>query len=467
LRIQSILFISHTAIAAMAIVVLVATKTWGTNWAAGFAIATVCGGAALASFVLSQWIARGLRQVESAVIDHASASLVRVGIEEIDRAVSQVGGQAMRWDDVAANHRNQAQDFQSIMSMLDRRGSEEATSSQLRNMLAGIGVTLHNHLRQIEQGKQDIERYTKEIAEGAEAQGQAVAKTTTYVEQMSSQIDLVTNHAQVVQQAVANTSQAATAAAELIEKVCDGLERVSEQCHASESRIRGLADPTQQVTAIVETISDIAARTDMLALNASIESIRAGEHGRGFAVVADEVRKLAEQATQATHEITQLLESMRLATQDSIAAITSQRSDLAAESRIAGEAKRIVAQISQSRLDDQSRAKQIATSAHHQLQLAQDVVLAVEQISQVAKVSRGSAESACWTMRSLTKTSPQLDAVINRLCQCADPASITTNRDGRPSNMTSPTSRTALPPSAEGILAHRTTGAPSHLVDAV
>jgi methyl-accepting chemotaxis protein len=240
------------------------------------------------------------------------------------------------------------------------------------------------------------------------------------VEQLSANIDTVCTNAGNAEAAVTAMQSTAGESVSLIGGLFQGLRRLRAQVEASERKLRFLHDRTRELTSIIASISANAARTDLLALNASIESVRAGEHGRGFAVVAEEVHQLAEQAAQAARDAGALLESAQMETQESIAVVAEQRTAVDDELSRLQSAQVALERVREIAGESTSRVADIAHAAQHQFKLTQEVVLAVERITGVTKSTRSRAEKGCWTTKSLAKTAEQFDTALVPLRRCAE-----------------------------------------------
>jgi methyl-accepting chemotaxis protein len=95
--------------------------------------------------------------------------------------------------------------------------------------------------------------------------------------------------------------------------------------------VNEINEASKDIIKVMKLIDDVALKTNILALNASVEAVRAGEYGRSFSVVAEEVRSLAAQSTQAAKETSLMIEN------------SIEKAE--AGSRIAGETSRSFTQI--------------------------------------------------------------------------------------------------------------------------
>jgi len=422
LRLQAFFLLTHGATsAAIALLLYAALRTDNhLLLASGSALSLLT--LMAASWYTACRMRGGLTNLEAVVADQDSSQWLTTGLCEFDESAERIAAHATHWESVAANNRRQANEFQSMMFLLNRRGADRPPSSdQLRGLLAGLGNTLHSHLTQIDRGSAEITEQTRVIAAGAESQSNAVIKTTAYLEQLTASIDEIAAAVSEAADAGEQNSRSAAAARQCFGELTEALEGWRGDSQACEKKLRGLCDPSQQIGTIVATICDIAARTDLLALNASIESIRAGEHGKRFAVVADEVRKLTEQTTDATREILGLVDSMQLVTAESIHRIVRSREQVDAQIQRMADAQQLLTRIETDTEAQSAAFRQIGESAEQQSQLTRNVLEAVEHISQIAKDARGEAENVCWTIKSLSKAPDQFQSAVDRLRQCGGP----------------------------------------------
>lgn len=123
-----------------------------------------------------------------------------------------------------------------------------------------------------------------------------------------------------VVQSVATSAKGLTNVIEAITSNIQETVKISEDCSSagkvSQDTLEHLHQSIEEITSVVQSISDVAEQTNLLALNATIEAARAGELGKGFAVVANEVKMLASQTHKMTDEITKKVEDVKLSAKE-------------------------------------------------------------------------------------------------------------------------------------------------------
>ena len=261
---------------------------------------------------------------------------------------------------------------------------------------------------QVSTSANQIQATTVSLSEGSEIQASQIVDTSTAAEQMSISIRQVSENAdlsaEVAKQALQNSRQGAQAVQDTIE----GMNRIREQVQETAKRIKRLGESSQEIGEIVQLIRDIAKRTSILALNASLEAAAAGEAGRGFAVVAEDVKRLAERSTNATRQITELVKSIQTETNEAVAAMEESTREVVDGSRLADQAGQALLEIESVSTQLANLIESISSTSRQQAQASEAMVVSMQEIAQVTQQTASGTKEAASSITQLATLADSL-----------------------------------------------------------
>lgn len=253
------------------------------------------------NLVVVSSIAKSIGSAEEMILELAEGNL---GLE-IDQKV--VG----RGDEIGDMGRAVARLTEKLQEIVGnfKQSSDELTEA---------GGSLDTMASQSSTATDEISRAVEEISHGAVSQAEEIESASGQIAAMGVVIEEIVNNVKSLTEASESMTNAGNASMETMQKLSTSNDHTSQAINNIGEQIHLTNESIKKISIATELITSIASQTNLLSLNASIESARAGEAGRGFAVVASEIQKLAVQSNDAAVEIQQIIGNLVAESQKTI-----------------------------------------------------------------------------------------------------------------------------------------------------
>ena len=376
-------------------------------------------------------VQQGNLEAKATVYSQDEFGQLATGFNQMTRVVSTTTNEAQR----KAQEQEQAkEDLQrQVIRLLDdvegaARGDltvqAEVSADVLGAVADAFNLTIRNlrtivqqvkeAARQVNEGAAESSSFARGLSEDALRQAEELAVSLNSSQMMTESIQRVADNAKEAESVARTASETALKGGEAVDSTVAGILQIRETVAQSTRKVKRLAESSQEISKIVSVISQIATRTNNLALNASIEAARAGDAGRGFAVIADEVRQLADRSSKSLRDIEKIVLQIQSETSSVMIAMEEGTQQVIEGTERAEQAKNALEDIIQvsNRID--SLVESITADTVEQSETAQSVAQVMQSVEMTAQGTSQESQQVSTALQNLVSLAGDLLASVEK-----------------------------------------------------
>ena len=307
------------------------------------------------------------------------------------------------------SERQMVEKLRNVLSEMQNASQSVYANAQ---QLSASGTELNTSVQQIATTVDQISRGSQTQAQRIEKSKQTVDELTKSMNELSSSAK---ESAEISNQVGVLSERGTEAAGEANER----MNKIIEVTNDSAQKVHKLAEKTNEITAALQVIREIADQTNLLALNAAIEAARAGEAGRGFAVVADEVRHLAESSAQSSDEIDAKLKQIHEYAQEVVEEIETSSNEVNQGKMVIDSSLKTLHEIAENIKNVSENVKKLAEFAHEQANKVSSISADATDIAAVSEENAASTEEASAAVEEQTAQTHEIATASTQLAELA------------------------------------------------
>jgi len=274
--------------------------------------------------------------------------------------------------------------------------------------LRDLVISVNNTVLQVTSAVESTRGTAKQLITARERQEQEITKAGQAITGMANSVRKVSvsavNSADVAKKSVDIASKGAQA----VQDIISGMDVIREQVQETSKRIKRLGESAQEIGEIVSLIDDISNQTNILALNAAIQSAMAGDAGRGFAVIADEIQRLAERSGNATKQIEAIVKTIQGDTNEAVSSMEESTSGVVSGAKIAKKAGEALTEIEQVSVQLAGQIENISQTSRSQTAVAGNISNTMRTIQEITKQTSKNTEETSSSIERLSELANDL-----------------------------------------------------------